>query len=98
MTEAAISRHQEPGPEESEARRLVAFIDDPEWRRPVEAALAAQWPDVVCGSGGLAAACAAVSEADAPAIMLVDLVGADDPEAGRSLVFSPQLSAPPSSR
>lgn len=87
MTEAAISRHQEPGPEEGEARRLVAFIDDPEWRRPVETALAAQWPDVVCGSGGLAAACAAVSEADAPAIMLVDLVGADDPEAGiRTLV------------
>jgi pilus assembly protein CpaE len=63
-------------------RGLAAFIDDPEWRQTVEAALAPNWPDAICGRGGLAAALSAMADDDAPSIMLVDLAGTEDAVAG----------------
>ena len=67
--------------------QLAAFLSDPETRTVVQSVVAEGWPNAVLQDGGLSAALGALSQNPSPPILIVDLSGSEDPNAGaRSLL------------
>lgn len=67
--------------------QLAAFLSDPETRSVVQAVVADRWPNAVLQDGGLSAALGALSQNPSPPVLIVDISGSDDPNAGaRSLL------------
>ena len=67
--------------------QLTAFLSDPETRTVVQSVVAEGWPNAVLQDGGLSAALGALSQNPSPPILIVDLSGSEDPNAGaRSLL------------
>lgn len=66
---------------------LTAFITDAETRETVRAAVRDRWPNAVLHDGGLASALGALSQETSPQLLVVDLSGTEEPNAGvRSLL------------
>lgn len=67
--------------------QLAAFLSDPETRGVVQSVVAERWPNAVLQDGGLSAALGALSQNPSPPILIVDISGSEDPNAGaRSLL------------
>ena len=67
--------------------QLAAFLSDPETRSVVQSVVADRWPNAVLQDGGLSAALGALSQNPSPPILIVDVSGSEDPNAGaRSLL------------
>lgn len=67
--------------------QLAAFTADPETRAVVQAVTEDRWPNAILQDGGLSAALGALSQNPSPPILIVDISGSEDPNAGaRSLM------------
>lgn len=67
--------------------QLAAFLSDAETRSVVEGVVAERWPNAVLQDGGLSAALGALSQNPSPPVLIVDISGSEDPNAGaRSLL------------
>ena len=81
---AAVS---ELGNESLANEQLAAFLSDGETRAVVQDAVRDRWPNATLHDGGLAAALGALSQEMSPPVLIVDISGSEDPNAGvRSLV------------
>lgn len=67
--------------------QLAAFLSDPETRAVVQDVVEDRWPNAILQDGGLSAALGALSQNPSPPILIVDISGSEDPNAGaRSLM------------
>lgn len=67
--------------------QLAAFLVDTETRAVIQDVLEDRWPNAILQDGGLSAALGALSQNPSPPILIVDISGSDDPNAGaRSLM------------
>jgi pilus assembly protein CpaE len=67
--------------------QLAAFLSDPETRSVVQSVVTERWPNAVLQDGGLSTALGALSQNPSPPILIVDVSGSEDPNAGaRSLL------------
>lgn len=67
--------------------QLAAFLSDPETRSVVQNVVSERWPNAVLQDGGLSAALGALSQNPSPPVLIVDISGSEDPNAGaRSLM------------
>ncbi|MEX2454958.1 MAG: hypothetical protein WD470_09655 [Rhodospirillaceae bacterium] len=77
----------ELGSESLANEQLMAFVSDAGTRDSVRAAVCDRWPNAVLHDGGLAAALGALSQEASPQLLVVDISGSEDPNAGmRSLL------------
>ena len=85
MSALAVLNESENGSLAKE--QLAAFLSDPETRSVVQTVVAERWPNAVLQDGGLSAALGALSQNPSPPVLIVDISGSDDPNAGaRSLL------------
>ena len=83
---AAVA-YQEAGSESLTGEQLLAFLSDGETRLLVQSAIGARWPNAIVHEGGLAAALGTLSQDPSPPVLIVDISGSEDPNAGiRSLL------------
>ena len=67
--------------------QLAAFLSDAETRAVVHGVIEDRWPNAILQDGGLSAALGALSQNPSPPILIVDISGSEDPNAGaRSLM------------
>lgn len=67
--------------------QLAAFLSDAETRTVVQSVVEERWPNAVLQDGGLSAALGALSQNPSPPVLIVDISGSEDPNAGaRSLL------------
>lgn len=84
---SAYAAINELGNESLANAQLTAFVSDAETRDAVRKAVSDRWPNAVVQDGGLPAALGALSLDASPQILVVDLSGSEDPNAGvRSLL------------
>ena len=83
----AMPAFLETGEQSLGSDQIAAFLGDPETRETVQSVIAERWPNAVLNDGGLPSALAALSQNPSPSILLVDISGSEDPNAGaRSLL------------
>ena len=84
---SALAAISETGNESLANEPLSAFLCDPEARSAVQEAVSDRWPNATLHDGGLAAALGALSQESSPPVVIVDISGSEDPNAGvRSLL------------
>lgn len=83
----ALAAINEIGDQSLANEQLSAFLTDAETREIVGRAVAERWPNATFHDGGLSAALGALSQIPAPPVLIVDISGSEDPNAGaRSLL------------
>ena len=77
----------ETGQDSLGSEQIAAFLGDADTKETVRSVVADRWPNAVLNDGGLPAALAALSQNPSPPMLVVDISGSDDPNAGaRSLM------------
>lgn len=84
---SALAVLNDAGSDSLANEQLAAFLSDPETRSVVQSVVAERWPNAVLQDGGLSAALGALSQNPSPPVLIVDISGSEDPNAGaRSLL------------
>lgn len=83
----ALAAITETGDESLANDQLAAFLCDADTRGIVHDVVEDRWPNAILQDGGLSAALGALSQDPSPPILIVDISGSEDPNAGaRSLM------------
>lgn len=83
----ALAAFAETGNESLANDQLAAFLVDADTRAVIHDVVEARWPNAILQDGGLAGALGALSQNPSPPILIVDVSGSEDPNAGaRSLM------------
>lgn len=83
----ALSAIAETGNASLANDQLAAFLTDAETRAVIQDVVEDRWPNAILQDGGLSAALGALSQNPSPPVLIVDISGSEDPNAGaRSLM------------